>query len=315
MTLTIANTIDLAVPVAPDGYAWWYLDAMADDGVHGLTVIFLLGNVFSPYYRRARRQGPTRAEHHCAVNAVLYGGREARWAFSEYAADAVQRDSHHLVIGRNRLHWQDDGCRFVIDDRSAPLRRALRGTLTVRPHALLDCRLNLDSSGRHQWQPLALGADVEVTFDAPRLHWRGTGYLDSNRGLRPLEHDFLGWDWSRTHGARQGELLYDVRRVDGSRHCHRLQVTQDGRSTLLDAPQEATLPATTLWRLPRTTRATGGRCAVRATWEDTPFYARSLIETEIDGTRHLAVHESLSLPRFVHPCVQWMLPFRMRRLR
>jgi carotenoid 1,2-hydratase len=47
--------------------------------------------------------------------------------------------------------------------------------------------------------------------------------------------------------------------------------------------------------------------------EDTPFYARSLIETTLGGTKVAAVHESLSLDRVANPCVRLMLPFRMPR--
>ena len=41
-------------PVPDGGYAWWYLDALSDDGRHGLTVIAFIGSVFSPYYAWAR---------------------------------------------------------------------------------------------------------------------------------------------------------------------------------------------------------------------------------------------------------------------
>ena len=33
-----------------DGYVWWYVDALSDDGRHGLTLIAFIGSVFSPYY-------------------------------------------------------------------------------------------------------------------------------------------------------------------------------------------------------------------------------------------------------------------------
>jgi carotenoid 1,2-hydratase len=54
---------------------------------------------------------------------------------------------------------------------------------------------------------------------------------------------------------------------------------------------------------------------VRTTLEDTPFYARSVLETEVFGKRATAMHESLSLTRFSKPWVQAMLPFRMPRVR
>ena len=51
------------------------------------------------------------------------------------------------------------------------------------------------------------------------------------------------------------------------------------------------------------------------TLEDTPFYARSLLDTHLLGQAAVAVHESLSLARFRSGWVQAMLPFRMPRTR
>ncbi|MEO0729623.1 MAG: carotenoid 1,2-hydratase, partial [Pseudomonadota bacterium] len=46
---------------------------------------------------------------------------------------------------------------------------------------------------------------------------------------------------------------------------------------------------------------------------DTPFYARSELETHVLGERAPAVHESLSLERFKAAWVKCLLPFRMPR--
>ncbi|MEM6934772.1 MAG: carotenoid 1,2-hydratase, partial [Pseudomonadota bacterium] len=51
------------------------------------------------------------------------------------------------------------------------------------------------------------------------------------------------------------------------------------------------------------------------TLEDSPFYMRSEVVTDICGERVHAVHESLDLDRFAHPIVKLMLPFRMPRIR
>ena len=40
--------------VAPEGYLWWYVDAISDDGRYGITLIAQLGSCFSPYYASAR---------------------------------------------------------------------------------------------------------------------------------------------------------------------------------------------------------------------------------------------------------------------
>src|SRR3954447_922122 len=55
-------------PVPGRGYAWWYLDALSDDGRHGLTVIAFVGSVFSPYYALARRRGAGDPHDHCAAD-------------------------------------------------------------------------------------------------------------------------------------------------------------------------------------------------------------------------------------------------------
>jgi carotenoid 1,2-hydratase len=71
---------------------------------------------------------------------------------------------------------------------------------------------------------------------------------------------------------------------------------------------------TTGWRVGRRTRADAGAAArVIATFEDGPFYARSLLETRLYGETAQAIHESLSLDRFRAPWVQCLLPFRMPR--
>jgi len=64
--------------------------------------------------------------------------------------------------------------------------------------------------------------------------------------------------------------------------------------------------------VPRATRADAVP-AVRQTLEDTPFYSRSVIGTQLLGEQVTAVHESLSLDRFRAPWVQAMLPFRIPR--
>jgi hypothetical protein len=78
--------------VASGGYAWWYVDALSDDGQHGAVIIGFVGSVFSPYYawaRRPRAQHAPRALDHCAINVALYGPGRGRWAMTERGADRV----------------------------------------------------------------------------------------------------------------------------------------------------------------------------------------------------------------------------------
>ncbi len=94
---------DFAATVPRNGYAWWYVDALSDCGRHGLTLIAMLGCVFSPWYARARRRGGADPLEHSALNLALYGGVGRRWAMTERGARAVERDESRLAIGPSSL--------------------------------------------------------------------------------------------------------------------------------------------------------------------------------------------------------------------
>ncbi len=291
------------------GYVWWYVDALSDDGDHGITVIAFLGSVFSPYYAWARRHGSCDPLRHCALNVALYGKRR-RWAMTERGDKAVQRGADFLAIGPSALEWDGSTLTIRIDEIAVPLPRRIRGTLRLYPSALETRTLALDTAGRHRWQPIAPCARAEVAMDSPGLSWSGAAYFDTNIGDRPLEADFVRWDWSRAcvHGGTA--VLYDVMRRDGPLT---LAMRYDIAGGLVDfaAPAKVTLPPT-WWRVPRRISATAP--SIAETLEDTPFYARSVVEAKILGHRVTAMHESLTLNRFINPWIQAMLPFRMPRV-
>ena len=294
------------LPVQPGGYAWWYVDALSDDGRLGLTLIAFIGSVFSPYYAWARRHGSGDPTNHIGLNVALYGPRK-RWALTEHGRTRLDRGADWLRIGPSALEWDGAILTIRIDEITVPIPRRLRGTVRVRPSAIEADVHTLDAQGRHRWSPIAPSARVEVALDAPALHWSGPGYLDSNEGDRPLEDDFVRWDWSRAHAPSATTVLYDATRRDGTRACLALRYRDTGGLEILPPPPELPLPATK-WRVARATRAEQPTFVVR-TLEDTPFYARSVLSAQ-DGN---AVHESLSLDRFRAPWVQAMLPFRMPR--
>lgn len=66
------------------------------------------------------------------------------------------------------------------------------------------------------------------------------------------------------------------------------------------------------WQVGRSLRSESGARVIR-TLEDAPFYARSVVATQLCGEPAMMMHESLSLDRFRRPVVQAMLPFRMPR--
>ena len=59
-----------ALAVPPNGYAWWYIDGVSEDGSRAVSVIAFIGSVFSPWYRWSGRRDPA---NHCCINVATYG--------------------------------------------------------------------------------------------------------------------------------------------------------------------------------------------------------------------------------------------------
>ncbi len=295
-----------------DGYAWWYIDAISSDGAYGLTVIAFIGSVFSPYYAGARRKGPADPFQHCALNVALYG-TPGRWAMTERGRGDISITPERFQIGPSSIAWEDDCLIILIDERTMPDLRPLRGEIRVRPHALVDHEVTLDANRRHRWRPIAPRAEVSVALSRPELSWSGTGYLDSNEGSEPIERGFSDWSWSRASQGEDTLVLYDATRRDGSVHSTARLFGPEGIRDV-PAPPRAQMPGG-LWRVARPTRADRGTTPrLIRRFEDAPFYTRSEFAASLLGQEAHGVHESLDLDRFSARWVQTLLPFRMPRI-
>ncbi len=314
---------DRAVPNG--GYAWWYVDAISDDGNHGLAVIAFVGSVFSPYYAWARRKhGAENVDpgNHCAINIALYDlSNDKRgvnaWAMTERPKEKCIRTATVFQVGPSSLEWHGNALTIKIDERCAPIPRRLRGNIKLTPTIAVEAHdhsVAIDGGGNHLWQPLAPSARVSLNLDQPDLAWHGHGYLDSNRGNAPLESAFKSWQWSRARLSDGSTVaLYDVQHKSGSSLQLAQRYLPTGQCESIPTSAHCALP-TTSWGIARATQSDGD-CAptIVKTLENGPFYARSLLSTELFGEQIHAMHESLSLTRFANPAVQAMLPFRMPR--
>lgn len=270
--------------------------------------------MFSPYYFRARRRDPTvDPQRHCALNVALYGRRGKRWAMTERGAGELERDKDRLQIGPSTLDWDGQRLKVRFDEIGVPLPRRLRGEVLLWPAALPGVSYPLDAGLRHHWTPFAPCARVEVRLAQPRLRWRGHGYFDGNEGSEALESAFRDWNWSRaTTSGGDTTVFYDTRARGSQAGAHlALHFDPSGELETVPPPPMVKLPRTG-WRIERSGRSEAG-APLQATLEDTPFYARSMLTTILGRKPVTTMHESLSLDRFRHPLVQWMLPFRMPR--
>ena len=307
-----------ATAVGRNGYQWWYIDALSDDRRFGLTLIVFVGSVFSPYYAAARRRGPADPANHCAINAVLYnpGGKKV-WALTERGRDNLLRDETRLQVGPSSILWQEQQITVAIDEITVPIPGRLRGEVRLELSGINHDDHAIDPHGRHRWWPVSPCCRIAVDLQNPRLSWQGEAYFDSNRGSEPLEACFSGWDWSRATLSDGSSIVqYHARPLNTATapRSLALHIDPEGRSRAITPPPMMHLPRTGVWRISRQNGAEGPNGArVLRTLEDTPFYARSMLETQLLGETVTAFHESLSLTRFRRRWVQTLLPFRMPR--
>lgn len=296
------------------GYRWWYVDALSDDGDYGLTLILFIGSVFSPYYAAARRFGNPDPRNFVSVNVALYGRSHQRWTMTERGRGSLTTTKSLLSIGPSSAEWKNGRLEISIDEVSVPVPRRVKGRITIDAPFVTHGSYKLDPNEKHRWWPICPVADVSVEMSSPTLSWRGKGYLDSNEGDEPVEAGFRHWTWSRAHlEDGTAALLYDPVYPDGSQRSMAYHVDRLGRVSPFVPPEKARLKRS-LWGISRETRSeTGKKPRIVKTFEDTPFYARSSIETTLLGQTVPAIHESLSIPRLTSPMVRLMLPVRMPR--
>jgi carotenoid 1,2-hydratase len=234
---------------------------------------------------------------------------------TERGRSSLRRSPGSLEIGPSSLEWDGNALTVRIDEVTAPIPSRIRGEVRLYPAAVTDHVFALDAAELHRWSPIAPCARVEVALERPALSWAGAGYFDSNAGDAPLEDGFTRWDWSRaTLGGGDTVVLYDINRREGGDYSLALRFDPSGAVAHLAPPPAAALPNTG-WRVARGTRTDDGKTAsVVQTLEDAPFYARSVVASQLQGESVNAVHESLSLDRFRSGWVQMLLPFRMPRV-
>lgn len=236
---------------------------------------------------------------------------------TERGQNAIERTAHQFTIGPSHLRWENGALTIQIDERVPLLGNKVQGSIKVFPEQLFKQVVELDDLGKHRWGPIAPSARVEVNFTNPSLQWHGNAYFDSNEGDEAISKPFSEWDWSRAH-LKDGStaVIYDVRQKNG---CERIIASKFNLDGTIESfiPPERVLLNKTGWRIDRNMRSEEheGKPSVTLlnTFEDTPFYARSMLQSRLLGEEVVSMHETLNVKRLESIIVQFMLPWRMPR--
>jgi carotenoid 1,2-hydratase len=312
----------------PGGYAWWYFDAL-DAAGDGLVCIFFAGSVFSPSYAARLRRGERALPgEHAAVNLALYRrGRPAVWVMSEYPS--IDAGDDRVVVAGSRIEREGDGFCIVIDERTAPYRRRVRGTILVEPEGPALSPTSLaEGQYVHAWQALAPRARVRASFEAPDFALDGLGYHDRNWGDGRLEDAFTRWGWARFHGPRRTSIVYALTDHVGRDRAFAAEVPRGEPGRLVEVAPSAhgeLRPGRWGLRLPRSFGVGGldGGEALHVETdellEQAPFYGRyrarlshplAPAEPPVEG-----MGEFLDLVRFRSRGIQFLLHFKTWRSR
>jgi carotenoid 1,2-hydratase len=241
-------------------------------------------------------------------------GKGGRFTMTDRGEAALLQTSDSLTVGPSSMRWKDGTLIIDIDEiGSPPMVSRVRGTITVRPHAVTQVELPLAEDGSHIWRPFAPSADIDVALEAPGWQWKGHGYFDANFGTRALEQDFSFWTWGRYPTATGATCIYDATRRDGTSLEMAIDFDAQGRATLGDAPPRTPFKRS-LWQVRRETRADPGTTPRQVLGMlDAPFYSRSVVQTTLNGETVTGVHEALDLDRFASPLLKPMLAVRVPR--
>ncbi|MCW3061389.1 MAG: hypothetical protein JWQ02_3210 [Capsulimonas sp.] len=212
----------------PGAYEWWYFDAVSDSREYALTVIWFLGNPFSPYHRAAALGRPADPFDHNGLFFALYRhGRLHAYHFSRFPiplVNAAPTPPLCLQFGPSSLTQEASEYRLRLTDVNAN-RRSLRASLDfTAPIATCTHGEAPEAAPRHLWHPAAPSCRVAgrialgsaMNHETEEIAFTGDGYHDHNRGVLPFAADIREWYWARAALPNGGTLvIYHTRLTTG----------------------------------------------------------------------------------------------------
>jgi len=299
---------DLNIP--SNGYAWWYMDGISDDGSMAISIIAFIGSVFSPWYSWSGRKNP---HNHCSLNIVTYG-KGGRWTMTERNEGSIGLSSNNFQIGPSDVFWNGKSLDITFREITIPHLDILEGSISIFPENMTDIEVLLKPDGTHIWRPFAPISRIQVETNKKGWKWEGNAYLDGNFGTRALEQDFSYWTWSRLPFKQHTITFYDAELKNGDNTNIALKFGKDGSINIIDPPPLKKVKRTN-WLLKRVARSDNDFAPFQnKRLLDSPFYSRSELVTKINGEKTVGIHEALDMGRFTNPFIQPLLCAKIPRV-
>ncbi len=321
------DSVKGAIPTEPGAYAWWYFDALSDDGRSALVAIFFVGSVFSPYYAARLRRGERPApSEHVAVNLAIYrAGQRPWWVFSEYDARRLDARARGMGVASSSFERSDGGQIVIrIDDVRVGTRGRTLGEIRLAPSGaagIAPSDVDLAGRGAHRWRCPVPHARVRAAFTSPAFTFEGSGYHDFNAGDEPPGQALASWSWGRAHFGDRTRVFFDTRGHDGAR-THLTFDTRSGR-TSTPLPPRVERPRLGSWLLPvpdvfdagLDDRGARMHLGAMRPLERAPFYQRFVAPFPRPSRvgEVLGMGEHVDFTRFANPVVARMIALRLAR--
>ncbi len=198
-------------PSEPNGYEWWYFDAISDDERYVLVVIFFLGTPMSPYYKAVVDGKNPLPKDWCGVFVTLHervgdSYKERSYAYNVYsdtANDFFSAAPSQIKVNNSEIHYSRHVIEgIVLHDWHIVLNEKnlwlgdLKGELSFQTRFTLDQTPVHDKHEAHTWVCVAPNCRVNGWIKGCKGGFSGSGYHDHNLGTLPWLNT-KRWYWGR----------------------------------------------------------------------------------------------------------------------
>lgn len=229
----------------PQGYEWWYFDAISLDKKWSLVVIFFQGNPFSPEYIKAGEDAEP--EDFPAISISVYKkGRPEYYSFIEYQEGRFNWDEedNSCSIGSNFFKRSTEGGKVQYDlllAQTLDSGHSINAKLKFSSPGILNDMIAHESiDEKHFWNLIQPQAQVNGSISIRgksndfNVLFSGTGYHDHNTGHEPMKDSFEDWYWGRFHFKDSTLIYYAMNGLDGARQ-HKAWLISEDSGELLDS--------------------------------------------------------------------------------